>query len=543
MLVPVVALRRCISRRWHEMTNQSLPIEWQTAYERDRQGLATYADPLPERRLARLLSAFIITGLAFLALPGTFLGVWNLIQISSRHNSGGASTAWIQAHGQAQLLGWVGSFISGISLYILPKILHRPLVRLRLAWLVWALWTVGVTWRWWAGVGGQHWRIGLLASAVLEMASFTLLQYLLFAAPKAKAAQAEKQPLTDFGSQLGIAGFIALALALVLNCIAAVSAVRGNTLPMYPERIDRTFLFVCLWGFVVAVAWSYSTRFVTNFLNLEPPQHELGRPLVVGLAIAVMCALLGWFAAADVLALALSLVAIWALRVWKRSIRPPKRAGVYHSYPAFVRLAYAWLLVGAALGVVADWLGGEAGWGGASRHAITVGFVATLILAIGPRILPSFLNSRELYSSRLMGMSLWLLNIGCTLRVSSEAAAYSVGAASAAWSLLPISAFLELAAVLIFVANMTRTLLQPVPAWFGPGGVTERLPVYWYVSSYPKTRGILIEAGMKTLARNKNVPRSLTLAEAAGADGVDLNHLLSALNAFFQDRQPRRIDR
>ena len=184
-------------------------------------------------------------------------------------------------------------------------------------------------------------------------------------------------------------------LALVLNCIAAVAAVRGNTLPMYPERIDRTLLFVCLWGFVVAVAWGYSTRFVTNFLNLEPPQHELGRPLVVGLAIAVMCALLKWFAAADVLALALSLVAIWALRVWKRSIRPPKRAGVYHSYPAFVRLAYAWLLVGAALGVVADWLGGEAGWGGAFENQPFREDADRESLALSDDDQPSALSSHE----------------------------------------------------------------------------------------------------------------------------------------------------
>jgi len=48
---------------------------------------------------------------------------------------------------------------------------------------------------------------------------------------------------------------------------------------------------------------------------------------------------------------------------------------------------------------------------------------------------------------------------------------------------------------------------------------------------------------MTTLARSKEIPRSLTLAEAAASDGVDLDHLLSALNAFFQERRPRRIDR
>ncbi len=37
-----------------------------------------------ESALARLLMAFISTGLLFMLLPGTFLGVWNLLQISGR---------------------------------------------------------------------------------------------------------------------------------------------------------------------------------------------------------------------------------------------------------------------------------------------------------------------------------------------------------------------------------------------------------------------------------------------------------------------------
>ena len=35
--------------------------------------------------MQRMLIAYILTGLLFLLLPGTFLGVWNLISISSRH--------------------------------------------------------------------------------------------------------------------------------------------------------------------------------------------------------------------------------------------------------------------------------------------------------------------------------------------------------------------------------------------------------------------------------------------------------------------------
>src|SRR5581483_7655552 len=74
-----------------------------------------------EKALAKLLVAYISTGLAFMLLPGTFLGVWNLISISSRHASETISAAWIQAHGHAQVFGWIGSFILGIGFYSIPK--------------------------------------------------------------------------------------------------------------------------------------------------------------------------------------------------------------------------------------------------------------------------------------------------------------------------------------------------------------------------------------------------------------------------------------
>ena len=40
-------------------------------------------------------------------LPGTFLGVWNLFAISSRRAPDSISAAWVQAHGHAQIFGWI----------------------------------------------------------------------------------------------------------------------------------------------------------------------------------------------------------------------------------------------------------------------------------------------------------------------------------------------------------------------------------------------------------------------------------------------------
>ena len=74
-----------------------------------------------ETTLSRLLTLYICTGLAFMLLPGTFLGVWNLIAISSRRSTQTVSSAWIQAHGHAQIFGWIGTFILGIGFYSIPS--------------------------------------------------------------------------------------------------------------------------------------------------------------------------------------------------------------------------------------------------------------------------------------------------------------------------------------------------------------------------------------------------------------------------------------
>jgi hypothetical protein len=66
---------------------------------------------------------------------------------------------------------------------------------------------------------------------------------------------------------------------------------------------------------------------------------------------------------------------------------------------------------------------------------------------------------RLLFSTRLMFAALALLTLGCTLRVSCEALAYQ-GFAAWAWSVLPVSAVIELAAVGAFAANLLATFIR-----------------------------------------------------------------------------------
>jgi hypothetical protein len=81
-----------------------------------------------------------------------------------------------------------------------------------------------------------------------------------------------------------------------------------------------------------------------------------------------------------------------------------------------------------------------------------------MVFAIGPRILPHFAGVQGIFSKRLMFLSLLLLQLGCTLRVSSEPLAYE-GISAFAWKTLPISGMLELGGVLLFATNLAFTLL------------------------------------------------------------------------------------
>ena len=53
--------------------------------------MATTTAAETEIALQRMVTVYVVTGLLFLVLPGTFLGVWNLVSISGRHSLAGLS--------------------------------------------------------------------------------------------------------------------------------------------------------------------------------------------------------------------------------------------------------------------------------------------------------------------------------------------------------------------------------------------------------------------------------------------------------------------
>lgn len=412
-----------------------------------------------EVTLSRLLMLYIGTGLIFMLLPGTFLGVWNLLAISSHESATTVSAAWIQAHGHAQIFGWIGTFILGIGFYSIPKLRRLNTFALSTVYIAWSLWTAGVSTRWLCAVYEWHWQILLPLSSVLELVAFAIF----FRTVSGHRPQDSGKAKLEDWIFVVIAGTSGFMMALLMNLGSSVYLALRSASPEIPASFDQKLLVVETWGFLVPFVWGFSAKWLPVFLGLRPTR---GRMLLaaVGLNFAgVLAALLGSISGATVLLLTGIIVALAALHLFSKVAKPAKLKGVHSSFPLFIRMAYIWALIAASLGTWAASVQNSRGIWGASRHALTVGFLAMMVFAVAQRVLPAFSGMKLLFSTRLMFASMALLAVGCTLRVASEILAYQ-GFTKSAWSWLSASALIEMTAVTIFAINLFATFASQPPS-------------------------------------------------------------------------------
>ena len=282
-----------------------------------------------EQSLSRMLVTYIVTGLIFMLLPGTFLGVWNLIKISNREAAESIAPAWIQAHGHAQLFGWVGTFILGIGFYSIPKLRKLKPFALWEGWLCWGLWVVGVTTRWLSDIYPWQWRILMPMSAVLE-----LLAFLIFfqAVASHRPSNGVPKPWESWIFVV-IAATLGLLASLALNLGASIQLARYGSSPAFPHEFDQRYLIVSAWGFLVPMVWGFSSRWLPIFMGLRPLRDSL---LLVAAGLNTAGVVVGFFerfTPASVLLLGGAAIAIVAIRFFEPAAKAAKTINVHEAFP------------------------------------------------------------------------------------------------------------------------------------------------------------------------------------------------------------------
>ena len=168
---------------------------------------------------------------------------------------------------------------------------------------------------------------------------------------------------------------------------------------------------------------------------------------------------------------------------------------------------------------------------GAWRHAVTVGFITTMMVGLGYRLLPLF-TGVDLWRPSWMRASFWLLAVGNTTRVVFQLAT----ASGERWTYLVMgtSGMMELGAVGLFGVSIWKTLGRRQQVLYTEEQITPKTHLRWLLDNFPLARGELIRAGLHHLQAVQFVPSFITLEQAARVHGVDAGKIAEHLRAVLR---------
>jgi cbb3-type cytochrome oxidase subunit 1 len=124
----------------------------------------------------------------------------------------------------------------------------------------------------------------------------------------------------------------------------------------------------------------------------------------------------------------------------------------------YLRMSVIYFVAGAVIGFAMILWPDESGYYIATHtHLNLLGFMSMMIYGVGYHILPKF-SGRNIYSPMIMHIQFWAGNAGLIGMAVSWPFASRVGFLNFPEPVLTISAFLSLAAVVLFTFNILKTI-------------------------------------------------------------------------------------
>jgi uncharacterized protein involved in response to NO len=479
-------------------------------------------------------------------LAGAALGALNLSWIAT-WGLAGAMPQWrwwpalIQAHGNAQLYGWTGLFIIGIASHSLPRMLQRPAPSRRMAAGVFGLVLGGLV----LGLIAQPLAIDpALAPFFPTAMALQWLAVTLFGLYVARTIRRPRQPWAGFV----LAGAVWFWLGATMRLGLSLAAVAAGAATGDPAA-NAAYLHAMTWGFLLSSVLGYSLRLLQVFLGLSQGAAALAWAallmLTTGTAVEVGAQVTGApgvSVGAMLLTVAGVTCAVVTLRVWGPVL--PAEDGEAAWLGRFVRTAYGWLIVAALLLLglrTAEAFGPvsplhQHAFGGASRHALTVGFVSLMIVGVAWRILPIFSGAARPHPGRIAAVFTLLL-VGSLLRVWGQIAA---GLWGGAWHIvMGLSGWLELLGMFLFAQDLLRLLsgtleAATLPGAGGPVALSLESPVGPLVAHRPWLVPVFARHGMGQVSNplfQRTVGQLVTVVQACGRFQVEPAAFLAELEA------------
>jgi hypothetical protein len=480
---------------------------------------------------------FFLAGIASALTVGVAWGAWLLLQIAANESFTAPSVFAVNAHGQAQIYGWVGLFILGFAYQAFPRFKQTRLALPGLAGLSFFLMLAGIVVR---SVAEPRHGAGPWADIAMAAGALQLAAVLAFVAVIGATYRRATVPLevNDRYILAALAWFVAAVGFDLFHLHGTLTAAGREALLAQVATYQFALRDLQIHGLAMMMIFGVSLRYFPASFATPRPSAALARHLWLPLNLAIAGEAVGfvmfmrtkaapWAALMGVAIVALAVAAI-AFVLNLRLFLPVPEAD---RSLKFLRASHVWLAVSLAMLVAAPLYFRVVGvpfshaWYGAMRHAVTVGFISLSIMGVAAKVVPTLAGIH----TRSLG-TLWvpfaLVNAGCAARVVGQVA---TDLTPAAFPLTGMSGLLELTGLAIWGVGLARVMLgvarpaiaagarpaATVPEAAPPLGL-EHTVIEW-VRRYPQTLPVFAELGMDSCCGGAE-----TVANAAAHNEVDL---------------------
>lgn len=430
---------------------------------------------------------FFLAGIAIALTLGAVWGAWLLLRIAVTGSFTAVGIHPVNAHGHAQILGWVGLFVMGFAYHMFPRFKGTKLAWPRLARATLGLMLAGILLR----AGGEAfidtWPV--LLSAALLGSGLEIVTVLLFAAILIRTMQASGKSLEVYEAYIlcSLFWFVFQTVYTAVHFTALALAPTEAALLAQLSRWQAPLRDFQIHGFALLMILGVSHRILDKLYHLPQPGARRSLVALALINVAVVAEAGGfvamrtwghqyasvWYVGVLLLFGAVASL-VWSWRLDRPVWRPDRSI-------KFIRAAYVWLLISLGLAVLlpayqfgvlrafapdshAAEIGFSHAYYGAIRHAVTVGFISMMILGVAAKFVPVFsgVDGRTL-------TPLWapflLLNTGCAMRVTFQTL---TDFTPLAFPLAGMSGLLEVTALAIWGLHLVRLMCPGVlrtPAW------------------------------------------------------------------------------
>ena len=521
---------------------------------------------------AAIHKPFFKAGIAVVLTLGAAWGAWLLLQIALSGEFAAVGLHEVNAHGHAQIFGWVGLFVMGFAYQAFPRFKQARLALPRVAYATLGMMLGGLvvrsiahplaathSWLWWPAV----------AASALEVAAVVL-----FAVVIATTWRQSGKPLAfyDYFIISAIGWFILQAIYESIYLAVTLVPMGERELIHLVATWQPPLRDVQIHGFAMLMILGVSQRILRHFYAFPEPSHRLSAVALILLNAAVLSEVAAgilmrtvgreWLILKYGAILTIAATVTVLVVNWKLFTTPPDRDRSLK----FIRAAYVWLFVSLAMLIVypayqfglvnalaptsdAARIGFSHAWFGAARHAITVGFVSLMIVGVAAKVVPTLNGIRTEHLSALWAPFL-LINLGCALRVTSQSL---TDFTTVAFPTAGLSGMLEVTGLALWGGHLWlimsgRPRLRPnLAAIDAPPSADGRIradeTVGAVLERHPELLDVFVGHGFTMLtdpAMRKTLARVVTVSRACQRMGIDRDELLGDLNRHIRRDEVHR---